>query len=268
MNNETSVFLKLKTTLDEIHGWCLPEALATWDSLLCFQKSQAVIGNYLEIGVWKGKTAAMILHHANPESEKIVLVDINIQKDELQNNLKKICLKQNNVVYYETPSWGFEHVNLPPSSFKWIHIDGKHTGEAVYNDLKVADKFLSSQGIVCIDDFFELQYPQITQAVFRYLDRNPYSFGLFLCGFKKAYLARIEYISHYLKFCYENLLTHLESRNAFVTLSKTSYLADLNCFSIVPRYSNLIYRGPDWNKNHLEINQSMPIMESELEKCK
>lgn len=246
-------YLKIKPTLDNIHGWCLPEALAAWDAFLSFQKSMNIIGNYLEIGVWKGKTAALMLNHLIPE-EKLYLVDINIQSAELEKNLKLIKSSQDNIIFHEASSWGLEHKDFPSSSFKWIHIDGKHTGEAVYNDLKAADKFLSHDGIVCLDDFFEHQYPQIAQALFRYLDRHPYSFAMFLCGFKKAFLARIEYVEHYLRFCYENLSAELAARNAMVTVSKTSYMADLNCFSMVPRYANLILRGPDWDKNRLEIN--------------
>jgi len=259
MNNQALSFLKIKPILDEIHGWCLPEALATWDSLLSFQKSLSITGNILEIGVWRGKTAALMLNHLNTQQEKIYLVDINLQMDELKKNLSLVSNDQDNIVYHQASSFGLEHINFPANSCKWIHIDGKHTGEAVYNDLKAADKFLSYNGIVCIDDFFEHQYPQITQAVFRYLDKNPYSFGMFLCGFKKAYLARIEYIENYLTHCHKGLLQDLEARNASVTISKTTYIADLNCFSMVPRYADLILRGPDWDKHHLEVNSRIAI---------
>lgn len=253
MQTEINSFLKFKSISEEIHGWCLPEALATWDAFLCWQKKQNIVGNYLEIGVWRGKTAAMLLRHADLEKEKIVLIDLKIQKDELQKNLAKVSPTFNNVSFHELSSWGLQHNEIAGAPFKWIHIDGKHTGDAVYNDLKIADKFLSHNGIVCIDDFFEIQYPQISQAVFRYLDNNPYSFAFFLCGYKKAYLARVEFVKNYLDFCYKELVSALEERGALVTLSKTSYISDLNCFSTVPRYANLILRGPDWDKNNIDV---------------
>lgn len=255
MNRAVTSYLNLKPKLDNIHGWCLPEALATWDALLEYQASRKIIGNCLEIGVWKGKTAFLLQHHLNEEIEKLFLIDIHLQREELQKSLKQAT----NIVFHESPSWGLAHLDFPSNSCKWIHIDGKHTGEAVYNDLIAADKLLSITGIVCIDDFFEHQYPQITQAVFRYLDRNPYSFAMFLCGFKKAYLARIEYVEHYLNFCHESMLSELEMRNAQVTLSKTTHLADFNCFSLVPRYAGLQLRGPDWDKEHLEVNKQFHI---------
>lgn len=256
-------FLKLQPKLETIHGWCLPEALAAWDALLSFQESLSITGNFLEIGVWKGKTAAVMLHHLKPEKEKIFLVDIKLATTELKKNFSLIKTHADEtIIYHQTPSWGLEYMNFPSTSCRFIHIDGKHTGEAVYNDLKAADKFLSHNGIVCIDDFFEHQYPQITQAVFRYIDKNPYSFSFFLCGFKKAYLARIEFVEHYLNYCFEGLSADLEARNAMITLSKTSYLADLNCFSMVPRYNELMLRGPDWDKARMEVNRSVQITQA------
>ena len=45
-------------------------------------------------------------------------------------------------------------------SFRWIHIDGEHTGQAVANDLAIAHDLLADDGIICIDDFFSPAYPQ------------------------------------------------------------------------------------------------------------
>jgi predicted O-methyltransferase YrrM len=246
MNTDVSSFFKLKLITDKIDGWCQQEAMATWHSLLTFQKSKLITGNFLDIGVWRGKSAAIMLDQLKA-NEKLYLVDHEIQ-DKLKMNLSLINSDHKNIIYHESPSWGLEHTNFPSDSFRWIHIDCKHSGESVYNNLKAADKFLSFNGVVSVDDFFLDMYPQITQAVYRYLDRNPYSFGIFLQGFNKAYLARIEYIDTYLQYCKQNLLTDLEERNTPITLYKTTYSADLNCFSMQLREEGQLMRGPDWEE--------------------
>ena len=38
--------------------------------------------------------------------------------------------------------------------FRWIHIDGEHTAQAVSNDLAIAETLLSDRGILVLDDFF------------------------------------------------------------------------------------------------------------------
>ena len=37
--------------------------------------------------------------------------------------------------------------------FRWIHVDGEHTGQSVINDLEIADHLLSDRGIAVFDDF-------------------------------------------------------------------------------------------------------------------
>ena len=49
--------------------------------------------------------------------------------------------------------------------FRWIHVDGEHTGQSVINDLEIADHLLSDRGIAVFDDFFSPGYPQVTQMI-------------------------------------------------------------------------------------------------------
>ena len=94
----------------------MTRALAAWDALLSFQESKNISGNCLEIGVWRGKTAAVMLNHTKPENEKLYLIDINLQMDELNKNLALVNKNHNNIVYHEASSFGLEHKEFPSSS--------------------------------------------------------------------------------------------------------------------------------------------------------
>ena len=72
--------------------------------------------------------------------------------------------------------------------FRWIHIDGEHSGPAVRNDLAIAAALIAPGGIICLDDFFTPAYPQITAAVFEFLASCRDELQLFLVGYNKAYL--------------------------------------------------------------------------------
>lgn len=256
-NATTDNFMTLYKPVSEAEGWLLPEAAAIWDCLYSFQSEKGIAGHHLEIGVWRGKTAAIMTHYADPKNERIVLIDIDIQKDKIEPTLKKIRSDLKHVRFIETPSGAFRHntaIDDMARKCRWIHIDGKHTGDAVYNDLEIADKFLSADGLLCVDDFFDFQYPQVTAGLFKYLQLHPYSFRLFLCGYKKAYLARPESVFHYLGYC-ERMADEMSTRGMEVTLSKSTYASDLDCFSLVPRYNNWKIRGTDWDKDEVEISR-------------
>ena len=70
-------------------------------------------------------------------------------------------------------------------SFRWIHIDGEHTGQAVGNDLAIAHELLADDGIICIDDFFNPAYAQVSAASFPFYTR-----GVLISPFLPAVITR------------------------------------------------------------------------------
>ena len=262
MSKRPEKFVILQAILADIQGWLVDEAAAAWDCFLEFQNRNNINGNFLEIGVWRGKTAAILKYHHDPNEEKVILVDKVLQTKFIDEALAKVPVSSTEVFYHEIDSHDLftkADIEIEPGTVRWVHIDGEHTGHAVMADLRVADKYLSQEGIVCVDDFCDPQYVQVTEAVFRYIEYNRDRLCLFNCGFKKAYLARPSFVNHYLMYCYDDLIDDLEARGAMVTISKTTSSADLNCFSMVPRYNNWRLRGPDWDKNYMEMNRYLPL---------
>lgn len=238
-------------------GWFRDEAAATWDALLCFQERKGIIGNMLEIGVWHGKSASLLVRHANPIAETCVLLDMQLAEKELRETILRVRPEIDDTIMLLSADSRRLHADSLLvdgfSSFRWIHIDGEHTSSAIISDLKAADALLDKGGIVCIDDFFNWLYPQVTDGVFTYIRDHPEQFALFLCGYNKAYLARPHHVRELLSFCKDGLNEELEARGVEATLGKTTHPAEMNTFGMGARWEGKALRGPDWDQDDIQI---------------
>ena len=251
MSNNFRRYIEVSNAVD---GWFLDEAAATWDCLLQFQQSANITGNLLEIGVWNGKSALMSVQHAGP-GEIQLLVDPRDMK-EAMSNLRQIH-PDATIDLFQRPSRAlFKHPEYRNmlSSFRWIHIDGKHSAQDVNVDLRLADELLNDTGMVVLDDFFHEGYPQVTQAVYQFLFSHPQSFGLLLCGHRKGYLCRPLALAKYAGYVRTSLHRDLAARGFDqLTVWKTTESADCQTFGISERFLDFDYRGPDWSQ------QSIPV---------
>jgi len=235
-------------------GWFYPQSAALWDTLLGYQEANGIVGNFLEIGVYQGKSAVMAALHRQGD-ETCVLVD-PMPLEPVRQRIEQI-LPDAKCEYIQEMSqylWRHSFVRDAARDFRWIHIDGEHSAQAVQNDLTIAETLLSDRGMLVIDDFFSPSYPQITQAVFRFLDANPGRLMLALCGYNKGYLVRPRAAREYLRFMKSSLYANLAKRGfGRVTICKTSDPSDMNTFGVIDRYNNMDYRGPDWDLENIPI---------------
>ncbi len=146
-----------------IKGWFQPEAAAAGDSLLAHQATLGIEGHLFEIRVWEGKSASLMVMHADLEKERILLIDKGIGPEQLKVSLLLADIKSaDSVQFMKSESRDLRvHPIMTEAdhAFRWMHIDGEHTAGAVINDLEVADQLLSHEGIVCLDDFFNESCP-------------------------------------------------------------------------------------------------------------
>lgn len=230
-------------TLD---GWFDETSQAIWDCLLSYQADNNIHGNLLEIGVAYGKSATLMALHARDDEQGFFV-------DAMMDTAKPILadlLGEERLTFIKAPSEALNTPNILSQwhrRFRWIHIDGEHTGMAVANDLAIADAALHRTGIVSLDDFFNPGYPQVARAVFRYLDAHPDAFSLILCGFHKAYLCRPYHSPSLRLYLYKELRKDLTARGAApVTLWRSTVPDDMNAFGITPQEEHGTFRGPDW----------------------
>jgi predicted O-methyltransferase YrrM len=230
----------------DVPGFVMPESIAIWDCLLAFQQHRQISGPLLEIGVYYGKSAVMLAMHAS-ETDELFLVDPSDFVAAAEALVKTV--KPKGVVVFKQRSsqgaaWSLaaSHARL----FRWVHVDGDHKAESVWNDLELANRLLSDEGILCVDDFLNPRYPQLIYAVCTFLDKHRAELQMFLCGFNKAYLVRPNALFRHLQFVKEDLGNQLTSLGIKeVTIYKTDYPSVLNCFGIGSRWGDFLYYGLD-----------------------
>ena len=237
-----------------VEGWFIDAAAATWDCLLDFQQTSKIAGNLLEIGVWNGKSALMSVLHAGA-GEIQLLVDPRDMQQALAN-IQQLRAEATIDAFHRPSRALFKHPEYRNmlSSFRWIHIDGKHTAQDVSVDLRLADELLNDMGMVVLDDFFHEGYPQVTQAVYQYLFTHPHSFSLLLCGHCKGYLCRPLALAKYAEYVRAWLHRDLVARGFDqLTVWKSTESADCQTFCITERFLAFDYRGPDWSQQTIPI---------------
>jgi predicted O-methyltransferase YrrM len=250
----TTIFQKYVQASQTVDGWFLDEAAATWDCLLDFQQTSKLAGNLLEIGVWNGKSALLSVLHARADEIQLLVVPRDLS--EALANLRGVRADAK-FDFFQRPSRAlFKHPEYRNmlSSFRWIHIDGKHSAQDVSVDLRLADELLNDNGVVVLDDFFHDGYPQVTQAVFQYLFTNPSSFALVLCGHRKGYLCRPLSVSKYAQYVRKRLHRDLSSRGFDqLTVWKSTESADCQTYGVTSRFLTFDYRGPDWSQDIIPV---------------
>lgn len=167
-----------------------------WDFFFRTQTCLGIKGDFFEIGVHKGRSAVLGALYLRPE-EWCVLLDTNpipeaakmIETFRAEKN-KYLCCLSNTA---RDLSAVREHFG----SCRWVHIDAEHTELGVMGDLAVAADLVSEEGIICLDDFFSYRYPQVTEAVYKFLfDRQP-EFRLVLASSHKCYISRSTAVRQY-----------------------------------------------------------------------
>jgi predicted O-methyltransferase YrrM len=250
----TTTFQKYVQASKSVEGWFLDEAAATWDCLLDFQRTSRLAGNLLEIGVWNGKSALLSVLHARADEIQLLVDPRDLT--EAMANLRGVRADARIDIFQKPSRALFKHPEYRNmlSSFRWIHIDGKHSAQDVSIDLRLADELLNDNGVVVLDDFFHQGYPQVTQAVFQYLFTNPNSFVLVLCGHRKGYLCRPLTVSKYAQYLRTKLHRDLASRGfERLTVWKSTDSADCQTYGVTDRFLTFDYRGPDWSQDTIPV---------------
>jgi predicted O-methyltransferase YrrM len=240
-------FLRFQKEFNQIPGFTFAESMCIWDFLLEFQSQTWQPASLLEIGVYYGHSAMMLALHCKAE-ETILLIDPADHVEGARKNLAGFGTAKFEIIKARSSdgqSW--ELASQYKRALRWIHIDGDHKAEAVWNDLGLANALLAENGIICIDDFFNPGYPQITYCVFQFVEQNRAELQLFLCGYNKGYLARPGAMQKYLQAIRHGLARGMTACgfNDF-TIFKTDYPNTVNAFGVVKgRWKDFDYYGLD-----------------------
>lgn len=240
----TETLNRYKQGFADVDGFFMPLAMATWDFLFNAQQELGVTGGMLEIGVFQGKSATLSALYMAPNEDAFFL------------DLHKVPAAEERILSAKPENAHFLTMNSANAlrdqrlakargTLRWVHIDGEHTGYATATDLATAAHLLSDNGVICVDDFFSFKYPQLTAAVYQFLLDNPFAFKMFLVSANKCYICRSNTVHMYDDYIREHVIEDMGLTDNSWTLTRTSYIHDFGCFSIIPRNKDRDFVGLD-----------------------
>jgi hypothetical protein len=224
--------LRYNALTSDIEGWFTNLAVVTSQSLFAFQDSIGIKEDYLEIGAWHGLSAGLWFANAS-QGEKIWVVDLD-PHDELVKNLERFGAKCS--VPYELIIGSSatrlcpEFVNEHWRALRLIHIDGDHSEAGIAIDLEITRPMLSQRGILIVDDFMNIRFPQITNVVFDFLHRYRHEFSLLVCGGNKAFIVKAKFYDAWYDYCDNNLAPALNDLSS--TIYSECTVDGRRCFGI------------------------------------
>jgi len=212
----------------DIPGFFTKDAMVCWDFLLRVQESLGVTGDFLEIGVYKGRSAVLGAMYLRLQ-DWCVLIDIN-SVPEAEMMIRSFRPDRNRFLQCPSTKAG-EAVGEHFGKCRWVHVDGDHKGSSVTEDLRLAAELICPDGVICVDDFFSFRYPQLTAAVYRFLFERP-ELQIFFAGSNKGYLCRSDMFFRYDDAIRNGFVSAIDDYGLEMQLNRTSYTTDGGHFTI------------------------------------
>lgn len=158
------------------------------------QKKNEINGNIFEIGVYHGKSAILLGLITKNQSENLGLCDPFISKYKNEESREQIFLR-NISSFFKNRDFIILHkkrsdelLRSECTKIRIFHIDGDHSPKQTFDDLMFASTSIVDNGVVIVDDFFNVLCPGVTEGVYKFIssqnDLIPLAFGfnkLFLC---------------------------------------------------------------------------------------
>src|SRR5665213_1566719 len=214
-----------------IEGMLSLFSMQVMDSVLSYQDELKVSGHVVEFGVYKGKSAALLSAHVTPP-ERLILVDVHKQFPDKTSDRMFV---RPEFISGKSESFGrtFADYQEFRSAVRFLHVDSSHTFKTTYAEMQLSDELLSPHGIVCMDDYTNLNYSQILPAIFKYLFTNRTNLTVFMVTDEKCYICRKEFFALYAGFVLVKSLPALARRgNTAVSIARTDRDAEYKAFYV------------------------------------
>ena len=170
----------LSSGLDQVHGWLDSYSARFIADLADVQRNGGVTGAFGEIGVHHGKLFILLRLAAQGDPGFAVDVfgkqELNTDRsgrgdrDRFEGNIQRWAPGGGKVTVFERSS-----LDISPSEIldavgpcRLVSVDGGHTAECAFSDLKLAEAVLSDGGVAILDDYFNPHWPDVSTGTARY----------------------------------------------------------------------------------------------------
>jgi hypothetical protein len=197
-------------SMSTVPGYLLPLDAEIICALLSHQDEANIAGNLCEIGVHHGKLFLM-LALARGAGERAVAVDL-FEDDEINagsrhagrdralfEHAKRLGVALSQQETFKTSSLEIGAPDILARTggpIRFFSVDGGHLYRHVANDLVLAEKTLSENGVIAVDDFFNPGWMDVTFATYDFL-RDRDNIVPFAVTSKKLYLAPVSVAETY-----------------------------------------------------------------------
>jgi hypothetical protein len=180
-------------------------------AIIAGQTKEGIEGSLAEIGVHYGRSF-FLLAWGRCGTEKSLAVDL-FEDDALhanrgrigrvdgfRNNCRKygVRLSGDEILKGSSLELSAEEIIQRVGEIRFFSIDGGHMYEHLANDLELAGKVLTREGVICLDDMFSALWPEVAIATFDWLRKAGNRFVPFLATKEKLYLCDSHHAAFYL----------------------------------------------------------------------
>lgn len=210
------IFAKSRDAAEQIEGMLSVFSMAVMDSVLQFQRTQSIKGHVLEIGVFHGKSAAILAGRMSA-TERLILVDIApyLERERMPRKLEFYCCPS-----AEFPRRCPDYDALR-GSIRVAHIDASHAFKPTIQELAICDELISDDGIIVLDDFTNLNYSQNIAAIYKYLFTTDTDLMPVIVTDEKGYLCRRSHFHIYANYALEGIIGDLSERGIDPCIART-----------------------------------------------
>ena len=189
--------MDMRTFIDKrlyrLRGFMHPTDAMLFSAILDFQTKQTWDGALAEIGVFYGRSLALMANGAG-QSDKVLgldLFDIEGQHAYVVEKLEEERL--NGCVELVSGS----SLDLRPHDIvdrvgpvRFFSVDGGHELHHIENDAGLALDTLAEHGVIAFDDFMNSQYPGLSLGIFRFMEEHASEVRPFAITKAKLYVCR------------------------------------------------------------------------------
>ena len=191
-------------------GWLARTDAEILQAVMDAQRAAGLAGSAVEIGVHHGRSMIAICLGL-VDNEKAYAIDIFDQqhlnkdgsgrgnRDIFEKNLAKFGVAPSTIVIDPRPSDEVKPQDILEAvgPARIFSVDGGHWTSIVQSDLRLAEASIAPHGVIALDDFHRLEWPEVSAGYFAWFGERTKPVVPFAMGYNKLYLCQQQQVAFY-----------------------------------------------------------------------
>jgi hypothetical protein len=199
---ERSFLQAYLAAFNSISGWFQFDAGLMFIAYNQFLAGRGIAGDTLEIGVHHGLSAILVAALRGPD-RRFAAVDLfeELQERNLsgsghgdravfERNMRRFHPNLDFMTVIARPSTELRPTDLG-RAFSFCHIDGGHSRRETLSDLTLAHSVLMPGGLVALDDYFNAEFPGVSEGAAEFMLGHPGALRPIAIGFSKVLFQKL-----------------------------------------------------------------------------